>query len=500
MIFRQSAEKEIINIKIKKDVYELMRKHLLQSDGDNESFCFLYCYESVSKNVKTYYPHVIVPIEKNSFIAKDRTYMKLNLDAMHAAYTDFIMDKDFSCLISCHSHPFDKSGRPHFSSTDDNNDKEQASWFYNELTKHQNKYKKEGTQIEYLHLVIGQKGLNARKYNIKTKKFDYINKVTVFSDDDVDFFFPSNKDEHIEKVNNIFSRTDKAFGNKFTKTTSNLAVGIIGAGGIGSIISEGIARLGIKKILLIDPDKVEATNLNRLQGASINDIGKYKVDVLKNNLDNYFSNTIEVDCLKENVVSETVISILKDVDIIIGSVDNHQTRFFLNRFSVQYLIPYLDAATQIIPNETEISVIARAAIIIPSITTCMDCSFIKYYDFKDVYFATAPDIIKNEIKKAGYITGNADIVNPAVYPQNLAVSGLILMEFMNIITGYKPLYNNVFLDYSKLGEKQVLASKYYELRQENRKEGCMNCDEYLGKGDSLNFLTSPKIDFSGLNN
>ena len=495
---RGSDEKEKIAIKIQKDIYDAMRTHLLQSDGDNESFCFLYCLETISANEKIYYPQVIVPIEKENFIAKDRTYIKMNLDAMHTTYTDFIMDKDYSCLISCHSHPFDRSGRPTFSATDDSNDREQATWFYTELAKHQSKYKKEGTQIEYLHLVIGQNGINARKYNVRAKQFEYISKVTVFSNT-VDFFFPATRDEQSDDIAaGIFSRTDKAFGPQFTKTASNLAVAIIGVGGIGSIISEGVARLGVKKLYLIDPDTIEASNLNRLQGASIEDIGNYKTDVIKNNLDNYFSGAIEVHSIKEDVVSPTVLSILKEVDFIIGSVDNHHTRFFLNRFSIQYLIPFLDAATQIVPTETDISVNVRAAIILPSITTCMDCCFIKYYDFKDVYFASAPDEIKQEMKKAGYITGNPNMINPAVYPQNLAVSSLLLMEFMNIIAGYKPLYNNLFFDYSKLGERQVIASTYLDLRDEHRKEGCLNCDEYLGKGDFLNFLTSPKIDFSGL--
>jgi len=486
-----------INIKIKKSIFQRLRKHLLHSDGENESFCFLYCYESTSENTKTYYPHVIVPIDKQDFSKKESIYLKLKRNVMKNAYADFIMDENFSCLISCHSHPFDNSDKPVFSKTDDNNDREQATWFYNDLVKLQDKYKKSGTQIEYLHLVMSQNGLNIRKYNIKTRKFEYVNKVIVFSDS-ASFFFPSQKNERQSQNAFIFSRTDKAFGDGFTKTISNLSIAIIGVGGIGSVICEGVARLGIKELLLIDPDKVEISNLNRLQGASINDVGKYKVDVMKANLEKYFNNLIKIIVFKEDVQSEKIVMALKSVDIIIGCVDNHATRYFLNRFSIQYLIPYLDAATRIIPNEKSTSVIGRVGVVLPSITSCMDCSHITYYNSKEVYFSSATDIIKQQLENAGYIKENANIISPAVYPQNLTVSGLLLMELMNIVVAYKPLYDNVMLDYSKLDEEKQLASSSFNARKEDKLDSCLICDEYLGKGDSVNILNSSKVDLSGL--
>jgi len=341
---------------------------------------------------------------------------------------------------------------------------------------------------------MSQNGLNIRKYNIKTNQFDYIDKITVFSDK-ISYFSPLDRGKTEEtRINDIFSRTDMAFGKGFTKKINNLTVTVVGAGGIGSIVSEGVARLGVKKIQLIDPDRIEATNLNRLQGASLKDVGKFKVDVMKGNLEKYF-NYLKVDIFKEDVMSETVVSALKETDVIIGSVDNHPTRFFLNRLSVQYLIPYIDAATRIIDDGNNTSITARVAVVIPSITSCMDCCYITYYDSKDIYFHFASDVVKNQLKNAGYIKGNDKVINPAVYPQNLAVSSLLLMELMNIIAPYKPLYNNVYFDYSKLYEIETppkrIASTFIEARKQG-KSFCLNCDEYLGKGDSVDVLSYVK--------
>jgi len=495
-------EKEIINIKIKKNVYELLRKHLLHSDGDNESFCFLYCYESLSGNVKTYFPDVIVPLDVQDFSKKEKAYLKLTINKMRNVYADFIVDENHSCLIACHSHPFDTTDCPKFSSTDDDDERTQSTWFYNELSKLQSKYKKEGVQIEYLNLVMSQKGLNARKYNMKTNKFEYVDKLTVFSDK-ISFFFPSKKNEREPERENdtIFSRTNEAFGDGLTQIMNELTVAAIGAGGIGSIVSEGIARLGAKKLLLIDPDKVEITNLNRLQGASIDDIGKYKVDVIKTNLEKYFNKAIKIEVLKEDVKSEKVMAELKKADILIGCIDNHATRYFLNRFSVQYLIPYLDGATLIKKPDEEsgnISVVARIAVVIPSITNCMDCSLINYFDPKEIYLYFAHDIMKHQREKAGYNDGDETINSPAVYPQNLAVSSFLLLELMNVIAAYKPLYNNVYLDYSNINvEKQLATSS--DRRKQAKLYGCLNCDEYMGNGDNIKIFNFEKIDMTGLN-
>ena len=54
---------------------------------------------------------------------------------------------------------------------------------------------------------------------------------------------------------------------------------IVGLGGLGSFAAVECARLGIGALILIDPDRVEASNLNRLVAATDADVGRAKVDV-----------------------------------------------------------------------------------------------------------------------------------------------------------------------------------------------------------------------------
>lgn len=58
-------------------------------------------------------------------------------------------------------------------------------------------------------------------------------------------------------------------------------IAVFGVGGIGSWIVNGLSQIGIGSLVICDPDKVELTNLNRQLFFQEQDIGKYKVDVLK---------------------------------------------------------------------------------------------------------------------------------------------------------------------------------------------------------------------------
>ena len=55
---------------------------------------------------------------------------------------------------------------------------------------------------------------------------------------------------------------------------------MVGTGGTGSHVITQLAHLGVRKLLLIDPDTIEESNLPRLIGASLADIGKLKAEVL----------------------------------------------------------------------------------------------------------------------------------------------------------------------------------------------------------------------------
>ena len=80
---------------------------------------------------------------------------------------------------------------------------------------------------------------------------------------------------------NQFSRTELLIGKEGIEKLQNAKVAIVGLGGVGSFVVEGLVRAGIENFVLIDDDKICLTNLNRQIIATRKTVGKYKVDVAK---------------------------------------------------------------------------------------------------------------------------------------------------------------------------------------------------------------------------
>ena len=78
-----------------------------------------------------------------------------------------------------------------------------------------------------------------------------------------------------------FSRTEMLIGNEGMEKLKNAKVAVFGIGGVGSFVCEGLARSGVGNFILIDFDKIDESNINRQIIATVNTIGRYKVDLMK---------------------------------------------------------------------------------------------------------------------------------------------------------------------------------------------------------------------------
>ncbi|MCC8141308.1 MAG: tRNA threonylcarbamoyladenosine dehydratase [Lachnospiraceae bacterium] len=78
-----------------------------------------------------------------------------------------------------------------------------------------------------------------------------------------------------------FTRTEMLLGQENMEKLFAARVAVFGLGGVGGYTVEALARSGIGTLDLIDPDKVDVTNLNRQILADWNTIGQYKVDIAK---------------------------------------------------------------------------------------------------------------------------------------------------------------------------------------------------------------------------
>ena len=126
----------------------------------------------------------------------------------------------------------------------------------------------------------------------------------------------------------IILKKDGIFGQKKIKKAKVI---IIGMGGLGCPLLSYLAASGIENIAIVDPDKVELSNLNRQILFNINDLNKYKVLQAKNKINKVYKN-IKIKALKLRLTSKNAKSILKNYEIVCDGTDNYNTRYLINDY------------------------------------------------------------------------------------------------------------------------------------------------------------------------
>ena len=128
---------------------------------------------------------------------------------------------------------------------------------------------------------------------------------------------------------------------------------IIGMGGLGSPTALYLAAAGVGHIVIADFDQVELSNLQRQIIHSTSDIGDDKVNSAKAKLLELNPN-ITVTVANEIMHSDNLVSLIKDVDIVLDGTDNFESRFEINKACVECHKPLISAA--VIRFEGQISV------------------------------------------------------------------------------------------------------------------------------------------------
>ena len=118
---------------------------------------------------------------------------------------------------------------------------------------------------------------------------------------------------------------------------------IVGLGGVGSFACEAAARLGFQRLILIDKDVYEPSNLNRQLGALTSTIGQYKVDVMKQRVLDIHPKA-EVIALPL-VYDETTFASLQDysIDFAIDAIDSLTAKWTLIKDCYQRNIPLVSS-------------------------------------------------------------------------------------------------------------------------------------------------------------
>ena len=221
----------------------------------------------------------------------------------------------------------------------------------------------------------------------------------------------------------VLKRTFDTWGSESQNTIARLKVGLVGLGSVGCIVAEAIARIGIAQVTLIDPDKVEEHNLDRLLYGTAKDVGKLKVDLAARSMRrNATAKKIQITALPFSVQEEAAYNAALDCDILFSCVDRPVARDILNYIAQAHLIPVIDGGIAV---ETDIqqdrlsSAHWRAHIVTPY-HQCLRCS--RQYNSSMVVME-----LDGSLDDPSYISNlpsEERVGNQNVFPFSLGVAGM----------------------------------------------------------------------------
>ena len=132
----------------------------------------------------------------------------------------------------------------------------------------------------------------------------------------------------------------KEIGIEGQKKLLNSKVLVIGAGGLAASSLLYLTSMGVGHIDIVDDDKIEYSNLPRQIIFDEDDVGQYKVDVLKAKLEKK-NKDVSVIPIKERLNASNALKIISNHDIVLEFTDNFETKFLVNDICLTLNIPFV---------------------------------------------------------------------------------------------------------------------------------------------------------------
>lgn len=141
------------------------------------------------------------------------------------------------------------------------------------------------------------------------------------------------------------------------EVVKNKTFAVIGVGAVGRQVALQLAAIGVGKLILVDPDTVDIENVS-VQGYALNDIGKHKVDALKEDITHYFNDDTSVRAYPA-LVEELNSSLFRGCDMHAG-VDNMLSREYIYKTACDEKVEYLSDARLLAETTRYISINPQA--------------------------------------------------------------------------------------------------------------------------------------------
>lgn len=452
--------------------HSTLKAHLFPGDG-REAAAIILCGRRAGQRHHRLVARQIRPIPYEQCIDRTPTSITWSTDVL-ASLLDRA-DVDGLTVVKVHSHP---TSYARFSPTDDEGDRRLLpairDWFDDD------RY--------HASVIMLPDGRLFGRHISPDGGFHPLNHVNVVGDD-LTFWYP---DERRDETPEFAASHAQAFGEGTFARLRRLSIAVVGCSGTGSPVIEQLARLGVGELVLVDPDKTEARNINRILNATMEDVRacRPKVEVLADAVRRMGTGTRAIP-LELNLWTVDAVKAVAQCDLVFGCLDTIDGRFLLNAIATYYQLPYIDLGVRIAavadgPQKGKLlAVCGGVHYLQPGGSSLISRGLFTMEEVRAAGLARTDPRAYEEQCREGYISG-VPVHRPAVITLNMLLASLGVNELLARLHPYRDEPNHAY-DHIQvnLGDMEVIPS--------SRPEPCPVFKADVGKGDVCPLLDLPEL-------
>jgi ThiF family len=244
----------------------------------------------------------------------------------------------------------------------------------------------------------------------------------------------------------------------------------------------------VGRLILVDPERVEEKNLNRILNATMDDAvaGRYKVHVAADAVNRMKLGTVVIP-IPENIINPGVVRIVAESDVVIGTMDGAEGRNLLNRLATFYCIPYFDVGVRLEADGCGgISQICGSVNYLqPGGSSLLSRKAITPEDIAAEGLRRTDPAAYVEQVKARYIKGVQED-RPAVVSVNMHYASLAVNELLARLHPYRDDWNEGFAWFGS----SLTQARFF---QASDGEPCRSLSRHVGRGDVTPLLDMPAL-------
>jgi hypothetical protein len=284
------------------------------------------------------------------------------------------------------------------------------------------------------------------------------------------------------------ARIAQAFGKRTYQLLSRLKIAVIGCSGTGSLVVEQLGRNCVGELVLVDPDRVERKNLNRIPQATMEDAegGEFKVNVMERAVSKMGFGT-KVTAIAADLYDKSAIRAVAGCDVVFGCMDSIDGRHLLNKLATFYLLPYFDVGVKLIADGVSgiQQVCGSVHYLKPGGSSLLSR---RVYTLDQLHAAALyrsdPEAYADQLK-AGYIEG-VNEEKPAVISVNMLYAALAVNELLSRIHPFR-------LDPNAEYNQHTFSLSHGIYEHAAHDAPCTLLAKHVGRGDVVPPLDMPSL-------